>query len=283
MCNCPLCGLNETKIWAYFKKKVYLQCGRCALVFLGTVYLGDEKVLYNNEYIRKRGHDLFDAHLIRAKKKTASHYLSFLERYATKADLLDIGCSTGIVLKSAQERGWGIYGIEINKDAALMARKFLNTDTIEIAQLCEHSFQNKFFSAILMVDVLEHLNNPLEYMKILQNKLKPKGILFLLTPNVNSLSAKLMRERWPHLFLEHVCLYSPKSIQFLLSNVKFRILKIGWAVKYVNLDMLKRHFQCHPDTFLSKTMLRLLNKSAVLNKLVFPLNVGEMFVLAQKQ
>lgn len=282
MAFCPVCNFKNDQVYMSFRGYSYRKCSKCSLVFLGNGIIPlEDKVLYAYDYIQRRGYDIPDSYVAKAKEATAVHYLSFLEKYVSKKNLLEVGCATGITLKVARDRGWSVYGAEINEAAASIARKLLHTETIKTGYLDEEVFPDNFFSAVLMFDVLEHIHNPLKLMVNLRKKLKPEGFLFLLTPNINSLSAKILKGKWPHLFLEHVCLYSPESVKFLLNKYHFKILKIGWANKFVNLDVIRHHLECHPDILLSKSALAFLNNLPALKKIIFPLNVGEIYILAQ--
>jgi len=279
---CPVCGLEDPEVSIRFKGYDYRRCRQCSLVFLDADTVLQNRDLYASDYIRKRGHDRMSSSIVKAKEKTAARYLSILERYTIKGQLLEVGCSTGATLKAAKEKGWKVYGVEVNETAAVLARQFLNIETIKIGNLTKDLFQDKFFSAVLLFDVLEHISEPSNFIEILKNKLQPSGCLLIITPNISSLSAKILKNSWPHLFLEHQCLYSPKSIRLLLEKYGFRILKLGWAIKFVSLDILRRHLECHPQIFLAQTVRMLWNKLGYLENLIFPFNIGEMYVLAQK-
>jgi 2-polyprenyl-3-methyl-5-hydroxy-6-metoxy-1,4-benzoquinol methylase len=285
MLTCPVCECRYVKSYISFRGYHYVKCRKCSLVFLDSDnnVAGKEKALYDLDYIKRRGYDSSSSYVAKAKEASAKFYLSLLERYVSKGRLLEIGCSTGIVLRVAADRGWEVFGEEINEEAVSIAEESFNINAIKVGPLNRGMFPNSFFSLVLMLDVLEHFSNPLELIEILREKLKQGGSLFLITPNINSISAKVLKGKWLHLFLEHLCLYSPQSITFLLERFKFKTLKLGWALKFVNIDMLKYHLECHPDILFARPIISLLNKLTFLGKLHFPFNVGEMYVLAQKQ
>lgn len=281
MSVCPVCGSKETGKYASFHGYDYHQCRKCCLVFLAGSIPYSNEVLYSYEYIKKRQYDNPRSYVAKAKAKTADLYFSLLESYAAKENILEIGCGTGIVLKVARDRGWNIYGTEVNEVAFSIAKDYLNTRNIKLGNLTEDMFPDSFFSAIVMFDVIEHISDPLSLMEVLSKKLKRCGFLLLISPNINSISARILKEKWPHFFLEHACLYSPKSIVYLLEKYHFKIIKNGWAPKFVSLEMLRSHLECNPDIFLSKVLLVLFKTVSYFEKIAFPFNIGEMSVLAQ--
>jgi SAM-dependent methyltransferase len=283
MTSCPLCNSRNTQGFLQFKGARFYRCADCSLVFLEAGFHPDAGSVYTADYIKDRGHDAFPSSLVKAKMATADRYLSLAEKYVEKGDLLEVGCSTGPALKVARERGWNVHGIEVNDKAARIAKDMLRVTTIETGCLGAGMFPGKAFSLVLMLDVLEHIADPLAFMGILAKKIRPGGFILILTPNIRSLSARVMRGRWPHLMLEHVSLYSPRSLTFLLKAFRFKVVRMGWAVKYVNTAMLRHHLQCHPHVFMAGSALGLMKACAGLDRMVFPFNIGETYVLAQKQ
>lgn len=285
MNSCPLCSSEIIKDFLKFKNFTYKKCLNCTLVFLDIKEESSEtEVEYDYEYVIQRGHNLFDSSIARAKQKTYLHYLSKIEKLIfEKPSLLEIGCSTGITLKVAQERDWKVCGLEINERAAEIARNYLNEDIVS-GNLKPNLFNLNQFSAIIMIDLIEHINNPVEFLSIINGILKRDGIIFIITPNSDSLSFKMLRTKWHHLFLEHIFLYSPKSIELLLKNHKFEIIEIKRAKKFLSLEMVKKHFECHPHSFLAKNLLTIIRiLPTVVREFVFPLfYTGELYVIARK-
>ena len=238
---------------------------------------------YDENYIEERGHTDIETDLFSAKKATANYYLSLLEKQQKPAKLLEIGCSTGITMQTAREMGWQVSGVEVNRAAICFAKNNFGIENILSGPLHKSMFPEKSFSAAIMLDVIEHIEQPKEFLEILKATLKPKGTLLIVTPNIDSLSARIMKTKWPHLFLEHVCLYSPKSIRLLFEKSGFKVKQIDWAKKYVTLKMLKKHLQCHPNSFLAKPLRSALKLFKGLENIVFPFNLGEMFVIAEKE
>jgi len=280
---CPVCASQSSKEFLTLSNYTYLKCNNCALVFLTEGSLSQEDNVYTLEYIQKRGHDLQGSEIVVSKEATAKHYFSLVEKYVKKGSLLEIGCSTGIMLKVAQERGWDVYGVEINVSAAKMAAETLGADRIETKELTDEVFLGRTFSLIVLFDVIEHIAEPVAFMNILRKKLAPDGLIFLVTPDINSLSAKILRNKWPHLMSEHTRLFSRLSMSSLLEKTHFKGIKSGWALKFVNIEMLRRHLECHPHVFFSRQLLFFFNSIRAFNDIVFPFNVGELYFIAAKQ
>ncbi len=241
-----------------------------------------EEEIYNADYIQKRSQDPGNLNIAIPRKKTAEHYYRWIEKFVTKGNLLEVGCATGLALKVAQNHGWKVFGVEVNKKAALIANEVLKADVVRVGHLNDGMFPNEYFSLVTLFDVMEHIPHPIEFLSILRKKIAPGGSILFVTPNVDTLSFKILKEKWPHFVREHLLLYSPKSMDRLLKETGFTPKAHGWAKKYISIEMLRTHSQHHPNALFYKPISWILGKTLGLAQAVFPFNIGEMFVLAEK-
>jgi GT2 family glycosyltransferase/glycosyltransferase involved in cell wall biosynthesis/SAM-dependent methyltransferase len=107
------------------------------------------------------------------------------------ARVLDVGCSYGGVAASLRRlRGCSVVGVELDPVAAEAARahceKVYQGDIAEIAPGLAAEFD-----VIVAADVLEHLSNPEEALRVLASLLRPEGCLLASIPNVTHLSVVL--------------------------------------------------------------------------------------------
>jgi len=109
--------------------------------------------------------------------------LSVLQENSPKRKLLEIGCGFGSFLESCQNEGFEALGIDPAPEALENAkRNNLNVIQGNIENLNNASLGK--FDSIVMLDVLEHLRNPLSVLENIREKfLKEKGILVVRTPN----------------------------------------------------------------------------------------------------
>ena len=97
-----------------------------------------------------------------------------------KGKLLDVGCAYGFFLKHVNSNGVETYGLDISKVAVKKASKFCKKISIQSA--CNICFKDNVFNCITAFDVLEHLENPQEFLSEVYRVLKPGGKLFHYTP-----------------------------------------------------------------------------------------------------
>mgnify|MGYP003394476485 FL=1 len=263
-------------------KIAYFRCPECSLVFQDPRVSFKEEEIYNADYIQKRSQDPGNLNIATPREKTAEHYYRWIEKFVTKGNLLEVGCATGLALKVAQKKGWNVFGVEVNAKAALVANEVLKADVVRVGNLNDGMFPDKHFTLITLFDVIEHIPHPVEFLSLLHKKMAPGGSILFVTPNVDTLSFKILKEKWPHFVQEHLLLYSPKSMDRLLKETGFVPKAHGWATKYISIEMLRTHAQHHPNA-LYKYISWILGKTPGLAQAVFPFNLGEMFVLAQKE
>jgi SAM-dependent methyltransferase len=86
-------------------------------------------------------------------------------------------------------------------------------------------------------DVFEHLPRIDEDIDLIRTVLKPGGVLFASVPNVASLVARIMGERWNMLLLEHLWYFSPATLAQLMKRHGFEQI----AVRNVPFDAPVAH------------------------------------------
>jgi 2-polyprenyl-3-methyl-5-hydroxy-6-metoxy-1,4-benzoquinol methylase len=146
---------------------------------------------------------------------------------------LDVGCGFGSTLAWLKAGGYcaTAYGIEINEQAAAVARGRLdavyagNIDTMELP-LAPGSVD-----LILCLDVLEHLNDPWGTLKKLHCLLAPNGILIASIPNVQHFSVVvplLFKGEWRYadsglLDRSHIRFFTGRTSRELIEGAGFSI------------------------------------------------------------
>jgi len=173
---------------------------------------------------------------------TSHRKLKVIEKFLPhKGELLDIGCAAGFFLLAARQRNWKVKGVEYCDYVAEIGRESYNleitTGTLETA-----NYEDNQFDCVTMWDLIEHLPNPMGSLADVNRVLKPGGILAIMTPNVDSLIAKIWGRKW---LLwnrtDHMFFFSPKTLNKMLEKNGFNVVllkKIGLGGKYVSIDFI---------------------------------------------
>lgn len=134
--------------------------------------------------------------------------------------LLDIGCGNGDFLLKARDAGWTVSGIDPDPKAVLAAtRRGLDVQCGDINVLAERS---SCFDAITLSHVLEHVHEPVAFMQAVRRLLKPGGIVYIDTPNIDSRGASFWGKNWRGLETpRHLVLFTLDGLQALLQRTGF--------------------------------------------------------------
>lgn len=106
--------------------------------------------------------------------------------------VLDIGCHTGFLSERLKENSCKVTGVEINREAALLAKQYC--EEIIIGDIEEEGTFEKIngrFDVILLLDILEHLLEPWALLSKLKYKLKRNGYVLICIPNIACLHVRL--------------------------------------------------------------------------------------------
>ena len=147
----------------------------------------------------------------------------FIEKHAPGKKLLDVGCSYGYLLNEAKVKGWDTLGIDYKDDAVKSAKEKFGIDVLK-GSFEETKFDERSFDVVAMAEVVEHLINPIPFLKTIHKILKDDGILFITTPDIESPQARLHGAKWIMFYPgTHRYFYSLNSLERLLHLCGFKI------------------------------------------------------------
>lgn len=141
--------------------------------------------------------------------------------------LLEVGSNMGLFLDVAGKAGWNAVGFEPSRWAVEEGRERFGVDLREgtLEQLAEPPGS---FDAVTMLDVLEHLVDPLDALRRLREPLGDEGLLTLSTVNLSSIHARLRKDRWPWFIRPHLHYFTPETLHAMLRAAGFRLVE--WTV-----------------------------------------------------
>lgn len=171
--------------------------------------------------------------------RTFRRKLGRLLRYGSIRDLLQIGSGAGAFLREAGLMGIPrVVGVETDSDAADAARSAgLEVHPGPIVALPP----TQQFDAIVLLDALEQVREPIPFLSSLRPHLRSGGHLFVMTPNIRSLVARLYGARWrPFAQSDRVYHYGPRGIRLLLERTGFDPVWVRGTGQYVTLGSLFR-------------------------------------------
>lgn len=261
------------------------ECRKCRLQYLDPLPDPNRlKRIYEDYYkawdLSEHGQEVSDM-----KTSTFRSYLKILKRWIPVpcGRLLDVGCATGEWLSVAQGAGFDVYGVEISPQGVAQCRQRFGEHKILGGDLQPESFDAEFFDVITLFDVLEHIADPMSFLRMLSLFLKPGGFLMLATPNTSSWTRKICGSHWPHYKIEHLYYYNPGCIKRILASF-FDVLSIRPAQKTLTLDYIQSIMKSYPS---SRSMINAVSAATSLAKRLgvhrLKMNIGEMFAIAKNR
>jgi 2-polyprenyl-3-methyl-5-hydroxy-6-metoxy-1,4-benzoquinol methylase len=209
------------------------QCRRCGTVEQPSLPHGDALL---ELYRRMRDEHYLDEE--RGRRATARRLLDAIGRHAPSGRLLDVGCGHGLLLDEARARGYEVEGLEPSEHARAHAREALGLTVhpLTLAQLaargggpggerggepCGESPPPESpprFAAIVLADVLEHLDDPPAAIDVCAELLEPGGVLCLVTPDPGSRTARVAGASWWGFLPAHTFLLPRRTLRGLLES-----------------------------------------------------------------
>lgn len=189
---CPLCDATEYRELYRFEQSQWIpgtvvRCEGCQLIF--KIPSDQSKPLtdyYNTNYA---GLDYWDQE--DAARRSLTKIRDFVTHIgATGQTLLDIGCGPGVFIEIAQDAGFIVTGLEYNPLLAARARDRTGADVIE-GDFLSLDLDDRRFDIVMMLDLIEHLSDPVAALARCRELLNPGGHLVVYTPNHASLIAEL--------------------------------------------------------------------------------------------
>lgn len=240
---CLICSSDKLKKLEEYQKYYLCQCAACGFVFTERIPTTEELINHykgygRNDYLSpitiKRYHELLDE----------------MEIYKKTGNLLDVGCGIGYFLEEAKKRGWNVYGTEYTDQAiSICESKGIN---MKQGKLNPEDFDGLQFDVICSFEVIEHINNPKEELANFYSLLRKGGLVYITTPNFNSLLRYRLKADYNVIcYPEHLSYYTPKTLSLAFKNAGFTPKMI--KATGVSITRLKTSKKTSQQAFISET------------------------------
>lgn len=158
--------------------------------------------------------------------KTRFQY--FLDRlpFPRAGRIIDIGCASGRFLQMAAERGYEAEGLDVDSRFVALARA---AGLSGVSQgVLDEEFARKrrdAYDAVSIMEILEHVADPIDFLRLCRDILKPGGRLLVSVPD-NRRPTPFGRDVWdypPH----HLTRWSPAPLRRALERAGFSCEEAG--------------------------------------------------------
>lgn len=228
-----------TKCWCGSEKLEnfsadYLKCDKCGTLVVANLpqlmsNLAKEE-LYGREYwFSHQENDFGYKNIIERSRSDLSercvYWLKTLLKYKLPpAKTLELGCAHGAFVALLRQLGFDSCGLEVSHWIVEYAKSAFNVPML-YGVIEKQEIEPQSFDAIIMMDVLEHLYNPMETLAHCFAALKEDGILLIQTPMYNESKTMQLLQANNDAFLkllipgEHIFLFSERSIREMCARL----------------------------------------------------------------
>lgn len=207
--RCPSCGLGMTDLkedYGEFLNQFYTE----------GYYTGDP---HYGAYVHYRNDK---PNTMRNMKKI----LKKIQMQKSNSTLLDVGCAYGFFIDLALANGFDAYGFDASS-YAIREAKTLVGDRAKLGTVQSVTYGKRSFDVISLLDVFEHLSDPVKDLRKLRSVLKDDGIIVIATGDSDSFMARLLKRRWTfYVPPQHLFFYNRSTLTRFLTSVG--LAPIAW-------------------------------------------------------
>jgi SAM-dependent methyltransferase len=229
---CKLCGALAEPLMQH-NGFMIVRCPACGFMFalvpqkydLGAVYADDAYWNGGCDY----GYPDYEQAWRDARKVLLSR-LNRLEHVTRAGRMLEIGCAAGYFLREAQQSGWQVFGVELSPTMRKRCEQLVGCRLF--ASLQEVADSELRFDCVAMFEVIEHLDEPLAFMRKVRTVMAPSAILTLSTPNF--IAPEAYRNRHSnHWFCPpaHVSYFVPTTLRNCIDEAGFDGVQIAGVLE----------------------------------------------------
>ncbi len=234
---CPLCAeRNATLVYDMTEPRRptdvpghIVRCASCGMWFKALAETTRLEDAYGEQYVEWDGSSEYFA-----SEAARQHFRSVLRGLAVPTKdrtprLLDVGSGGGIMVEEARRAGFDAEGIDLCQPLVERARaRGLRIHHGRIEDFADMGS----FDVVTMMDLIEHVPNPLEVMEAVRKLLAPGGVFVCYTPNHRAaivLASRLMhglgfefatREVFGS---NHVCFFDDRTLPAMLDKAGFEL------------------------------------------------------------
>jgi len=248
--RCLVCGSSKVRI-AFTKNAIdYARCESCDFLF--SLQQSNPNFENTMENFEPTYREYFEDKI--ADQKHATNMLSWISTHASIRDkrVLDVGCGSGKFVNFL--RGHSIEAEGLEASAPLFQEYLANVSWFTHSSVEDYARLNHRYSVITLFDVLEHVDSPRKFLRSIWELLEKNGWLFISTPNLSSLAARLTGRHWHFVNKYHLSLFSQKAVQTLLDPL-FEIKQtttfgknypVSYLMRYAGTFLFNRNWRI-PD------------------------------------
>ena len=237
---CPVCQSIDTSAWSTAKdyeyhstekSYTYYHCHHCETIYIDPIPLDELKTIYPPNYYS----------FVEGGKNWAFHIKEWLDKKMfqkllrqIKGDtinVLDVGGGTGWLLNLLKKIDSRINITQVVDIDAGAKQQAESRGHLYFEGRMEEFKSDKQFHLILMLNLIEHVSDPVAVIHNATQVFAPGGIMLIKTPNTKSWDARVFKNTyWGGLHCpRHWIIFSKKSFRLLVEKTKLSVSALHYT------------------------------------------------------
>lgn len=218
---CPICENTEKDPLHREGSFQMVRCPSCQFIYLNPRPAHESLLNFYQHYLPEDGYLIQSWE--RMMRPIFTRAARLIQQRKRQGRLLDVGTGFGFFLMEMRKRGWDVMGVEISQKAIDYAKGVLGL-TIYPGPLEEVVFPENHFDVVSGFYLIEHLSDPMAFLKECHRILKSGGFLLLRYPHTTPIKNLLRLFGIPNRLYDlpaHLSDFSPEMIQRCLERAGF--------------------------------------------------------------
>ena len=256
--GCPSCSSNERHLEVEVWGLEYQRCESCSLVYISPCPNDDVRSWYlENSQGLKFWRDNMPKNIKNSRLPLYLDRLKFIENSMTQflegeqELLVEVGAGNGEMAELISQKG-------LFKEIILIEPQPLDV-SFPLCRVVQSELSNvdlpKAANVVVAFEVLEHINEPKQFLGDIAKITEDGGLLIMSTPNVDGLEVATLGKRSNTVMFDHVRLYSPDSIAYILDQEGWDLLLVETPGSF-DIDMIHEQFEAGVISLRSDPALR---------------------------
>jgi 2-polyprenyl-3-methyl-5-hydroxy-6-metoxy-1,4-benzoquinol methylase len=228
--DCPVCLSANANLFAKKWGLKYKQCNDCGLIYISP-YPNDEirEWYFANSEGLKFWREQMPESTIQNRMGMYLDRVNYIQERLRKNScntnkVLEVGSGNGELAQVLREKEVFDEIILVEPQPLSLIIERCEVVNTVLADAPAH-IPGKV-DVILAFEVLEHINDPIQFVAEVRNLLNDNGLFVLSTPSIESLEIQLLKEKSPTIMFDHVRLFGPNSIKKLFPDDKWEVIDL---------------------------------------------------------
>jgi 2-polyprenyl-3-methyl-5-hydroxy-6-metoxy-1,4-benzoquinol methylase len=281
--KCKICNSYINNTLFNISNFNYIECSDCGVISTNPIPSNKEIAEhYRTLSLQNSNYDLRNIEVRTGVQRQIFEYVG--GRQLSFKKVIDIGCLDGLLLDLFKAEGAETYGIELQDIASKVARSKGHTIVNSMFEEAIEEGLDRNFDLVIAAGIIEHVVDPVKFIKFCSSITKPGGTLLIQTPNTSSMLARLMGKRWfCYSPIEHIYHFNINNITKLLNDNSFKVKKTK-----AHFKKLKINYIYHMMNFFGKDIHKIIEKFwGAIPKFIQNMSItaygGEMLLVAEKE